>query len=216
MENLKILLIDDSKESIDIFKVRFKDFPYEIIYCQEGNKAFEVALEKHPDLILCDIIMPDISGIEVAKLLKNDSITKDIPIIFLTAQNSKSDIIEGIKVGAIDYITKPFIFQELQLKIQNHFDIISAKKIKSDREKEQLLKAFIIKVNHELNQTISKTYYSLYQLKKQSESSELLKLEKSIEEIVEFIRQLSGLVGAKFDYESYGNDELMIKLGKKE
>ncbi|MEO8774447.1 MAG: response regulator, partial [Gelidibacter sp.] len=86
---------------------------------ENGNEGYHYAKSNVPDLILSDIMMPELDGIEMCKQLQEDQLTKHIPIILLTAKNSTHSKIEGLKSGAIEYINKPFNTNELLLKIQN-------------------------------------------------------------------------------------------------
>lgn len=104
----KILIVDDNKENIALLMNLFKD-KYKIVPAIKPRRALEIAKsENPPDLILLDILMPEIDGYEVCNMLKNDEQTKKIPIIFVTAVSEVMDATKGFALGAVDYITKPF------------------------------------------------------------------------------------------------------------
>jgi len=111
-----LLLIDDNKEILDLLQDKFED-NFKVIKAQSGEEGVQFARKFSPDLIISDIMMPGISGIEVCQQLKNDPTTSHIPIILLTAKGSEKDQIEGLNTGADDYISKPFKFTILKARV---------------------------------------------------------------------------------------------------
>ena len=102
-----ILVVDDTPENLTLMSALLKDF-YQVRVANHGDRALKIAMsDKPPDLILLDIMMPDIDGYEVCRRLKADGSTRDIPIIFLTARSDTEDEQKGLELGAVDYITKP-------------------------------------------------------------------------------------------------------------
>lgn len=103
----KILVVDDEKDIVDILKYNLeKEHEFEILTAYNGKEALEL-VENHPDLILLDIMMPELNGFEVCKQLKQNPATAKIPVIFLTAKENEIDEILGLELGADDYIHKP-------------------------------------------------------------------------------------------------------------
>ncbi|MFC1631507.1 response regulator transcription factor [Candidatus Omnitrophota bacterium] len=113
----KILIIDDEKEFVKMVQYRLQANGYQVLAAHDGEHGLELA-KKKPDLILLDVMMPTLSGIEVCQLLKEDPQLKDIPVIFLTAKRAKEDKLKGLSVGADEYIAKPFYSDELLEKIK--------------------------------------------------------------------------------------------------
>jgi len=124
-EEFEILIVDDDIENIQLAVTILKRKHYKLCYAQNGNEAIQIALEKNIDLILLDVNMPDIDGFTVCKTLKSDSKTEEIPIIFLTADTNKKSLLLGFRLGAIDYITKPFNHAELLARVNNHLELKS-------------------------------------------------------------------------------------------
>lgn len=122
LENCKILLVDDTKTNIDILVQALKD-DYKLGVAMDGTKAIEYARNNRLDLILLDIVMPDMDGFEVCKRLKDDQITKEIPIIFITAMDDPKHKTHGFEAGAVDYITKPFDIAEVKARVKNHLTL---------------------------------------------------------------------------------------------
>jgi len=105
----KILIVDDVVSNVLLLKILLTNEKYQVCTASGGNMCIEMAKTEKPDLILLDVMMPDINGFDTATILKKDPETAEIPIIFLTALNNPSDLVHGFKVGASDFLTKPFI-----------------------------------------------------------------------------------------------------------
>ncbi|MDD2448662.1 MAG: hybrid sensor histidine kinase/response regulator [Sulfurimonas sp.] len=116
----KIVIIDDKKENLSLFSHMLTPYKYDIKVASNGEDGLKIIKKFHPELILLDVIMPKMDGYKVLRKLKQDKSTKDIPVIFLTAKDSTEDVIKGFKVGAADYIAKPFHPKELIARIQAH------------------------------------------------------------------------------------------------
>lgn len=119
----KILVIDDVAKNLQLVGETLNSDRIEIIASTNGEHGYLLAKKHRPDLILLDVMMPNITGIEVCKQLKEDDELKDIPVIFLTAKTETSDIVEGFEVGAVDYITKPFFQKELISRVSLHLEL---------------------------------------------------------------------------------------------
>ncbi|OQX80856.1 MAG: response regulator [Candidatus Omnitrophica bacterium 4484_70.1] len=110
----KILIVDDERDFTELVKKNLERMgSYEVRAECEGKKALAVAREFHPDLILLDIVMPDIPGGDVARQLKDDPQTKGIPIVFLTALMTKDEVSGGEEIGGFPFIAKPIEVEEL-------------------------------------------------------------------------------------------------------
>ena len=103
-----ILVVDDVVSNVLLLKVLLTNEKFKVVTANNGKDALVQAAEKQPDLILLDVMMPEMNGFEVSEKLKANPVTQNIPIIFLTALNTTSDIVKGFKVGANDFISKPF------------------------------------------------------------------------------------------------------------
>lgn len=115
----RLLLVDDDLDISEMLCTYFNIQGYEVRAVEFGEDAVRVCQEDRPDLVLLDINLPDINGYEVCRRLKDDLRTRSIPIIFLSQRNLQADKIHGLRTGGDDYITKPFNFDELRLRIQN-------------------------------------------------------------------------------------------------
>jgi len=127
----KILILDDMPKNIQMAMNMLKNEGYHMFYAKDGNMALKLTKEKEFDLILLDIMMPEINGFEVCQRLKADKTTADIPIIFLSGKDSIDDIQKAYEVGGIDYIIKPFMDIELKTKVAIHTELSQLKKERS-------------------------------------------------------------------------------------
>ena len=138
----KILIVDDVVSNVLLLKILLTNEQFQVCTANNGTTCIEVAKTEHPDLILLDVMMPDINGFDTAVVLKKDATTRDIPIIFLTALNTPQDLVRGFQVGASDFLTKPFNKEELVMRVMQQISLVAAKRI-------------IEKQNSELRATLS-------------------------------------------------------------
>lgn len=114
----RIMIVEDEKDIVKMLDYNLKKEGYDTTSARNGEAAIELAKKEIPDLIILDLMLPGIDGLEVCKTLKNDGKTKSIPVIMLTAKAQESDKIVGLELGADDYITKPFSPRELIARIK--------------------------------------------------------------------------------------------------
>jgi PleD family two-component response regulator len=119
MKHARILVIEDDSDTADMLKIFFSSQGASVEIASTGEKAFSAVKEQQPDLILLDILLPDMDGYEIFQKLRSGSNSRHIPILFLTQKNSRSDILSGLEIGADDYLTKPFDLEELKLRVRN-------------------------------------------------------------------------------------------------
>jgi DNA-binding response OmpR family regulator len=114
-----LLIVEDDPDISEMLEDYFSDERYHVLTAEEGEIAVEICRSDRPDLILLDIRLPDIDGYAVAEKLRTNQRTREIPIIFLTEKRTKPDRLQGLELGADDYLTKPFDIQELGLRVRN-------------------------------------------------------------------------------------------------
>jgi len=151
----KILVIDDLPENVFILQDRLANEGYEVIVAYDGSSGVEKAYTHLPDLILLDVMMPDITGFEVCKILVNDEKTKHIPIILVTAKAGSEDTKEGLEAGAFDYIKKPFNRVELFARVKSALKLSEANKLLLDIEKRATYVATVVTANHKIKQPLT-------------------------------------------------------------
>lgn len=119
----RILIIDDTPTHIDYLIRYLNQAGFQMLVAKDGKTGLELARHSQPDIILLDVLMPDVDGFETCRRLKNDAITCDIPVIFMTALSSVGNKVAGFEVGAVDYVTKPIDQQEVMARITTHLTI---------------------------------------------------------------------------------------------
>ena len=113
-----ILIVEDEKDLSDTLEYNFKKAGYKVSMSLEGNKAISLATGKNnPDLVILDLMLPDISGLDVCKEIRSNPVSKNTPILMLTAKGEEVDRILGFELGADDYLVKPFSLRELTLRV---------------------------------------------------------------------------------------------------
>ena len=119
MPKEKILVIDDEKDLLKLLEYNLRKEGYEVVLAETGEKGLELAGSEKPDLIVLDLMLPQIDGLEVCRLLKFDRGTRNIPVLMLTAKSSEVDQVVGLELGASDYLTKPFSVKVLLARLKN-------------------------------------------------------------------------------------------------
>jgi len=137
-----LLIIDDNQLNVETL-TDFLEMNYHIHSALTGPDALAMARETHPDLILLDIMMPFMDGFEICRKLKSSSLTANIPVIFITGKDDEADIAQGFKLGAVDYITKPFHIPEIQMRVKHHLNF---------RTTNENLRKTNIKLEHQVKQ----------------------------------------------------------------
>lgn len=129
----KILIIEDEPDVIDLVKMSCKNAGFRVLTAEDGEVGLRKARDEHPDLVILDIMLPRLSGLEVCKNLRKDHITAAMPVLMLTAKTDEVDRIVGLELGADDYVTKPFSPRELVLRIKSILRRSSQSNGKSER-----------------------------------------------------------------------------------
>ncbi len=119
-DNPSVMIVDDTPANLKLLKEMLNRLDYKVSTFTSGRAAVSSMREKLPHIILLDVSMPDMDGFDVCKQIKADSRTQNIPVIFISALNEISDKVSAFKAGAVDYITKPFDFEEVRLRVNNH------------------------------------------------------------------------------------------------
>jgi two-component system alkaline phosphatase synthesis response regulator PhoP len=143
MAKERILVVDDEEDILELVRFNLAREGYDLVCTTSGEEALEIARKKHPDLLILDLMLPGIDGLEVTKILKNDVKTKDIPIIMLTAKGEEADIVTGLELGADDYVTKPFSPRILVARVRAAL----RRKVKDSPEDESLVKIHSLEIH---------------------------------------------------------------------
>lgn len=151
-KDILIMVVDDESINLKIVDGMLKLEKYRTILISDPMKAFEIAKTDQPDLILLDVDMPFKTGFEICKELKNNNETINIPVLFLSGRSSTDYIIEGLNVGGVDYITKPFNAPELLARVNTHLQLKFTTEKLIEMENLKALHASMVSQNHNFNQ----------------------------------------------------------------
>ena len=128
-DQMAILIVDDVPANIQFLGKLLKDEGYKIAPAPNGKKALEMIPKMRPDLVLMDVMMPEMDGFEACSRMKASAEMKDIPVIFLSARSESEDVVKGFKLGAVDYIQKPFNAEELIVRVRNHLELVRSRRL---------------------------------------------------------------------------------------
>ena len=123
-----ILVVDDDPQNIQMLGTLLRNEKYQVSIAMNGQQALERVRHASPDLILLDVLMPDMDGIETCKRLKEEENSRNVPVIFLTALSDVADINKGFDVGGVDYVTKPFNAPELLRRVETQLKLYKTSK----------------------------------------------------------------------------------------
>ena len=202
----KILVVDDQPINVQLLKRKLERENMIVTTAYSGREALELVATDKPDLILLDVMMPEMDGIEVCQRLQADDETRSIPIIFITARTSKEGKIEGLGVGAVDYITKPIDLDETLARVQTQLrfvqinrELVDLQRRLGDSRRTATIGAVTQGIAHNLNNLLGVVIGYVDLIKAYHEKPELVKknaqhLEYAVNRIVGIIKQLTGLV----------------------
>ena len=139
-----LLLVDDNTKNLQILGSVLNEHGYKVAMAKDGPTALTMAAKLKPDLILLDVMMPEMDGFEVCKHLKEDEVTAAIPVVFVTAKTEVDEIVKGFTLGGVDYVTKPFNREELLVRIKTQVDFKESKEL-VEKQKVELLEANALK-----------------------------------------------------------------------
>ncbi len=123
----RILVVDDTTENLQVVSTILRGAEFAVSVARSGSQGLEIAQRLPPDLILLDLVMPEMDGFEACRRFKANPALREIPIIFLTASREAADILKGFELGAVDYVTKPFNAAELLSRVQTHVQLRAAR-----------------------------------------------------------------------------------------
>jgi len=198
----RILIIDDLPENVFMLQDRLENEGYEVVKAYDGKTGIAKATSEMPDLILLDVMMPEMTGIEVCKILKQDPVTTDIPIIIVTAKSSADDAKEGLEAGAFDYIKKPFEKVELLARINSALKLAEAHRQIVEAEIRNTYAATVVSTNHKIKQPLTLMSLSYAAIKRELNKEQISKeailnrlnyIETAVNEISNILNQLNAI-----------------------
>jgi DNA-binding response OmpR family regulator len=196
----KILVVDDLPENVFMVQGLLEREGYEVITAYDGKSGLEKAVNEIPDLVLLDVMMPDMNGIEVCRKLVNDKKTSQIPIILVTAKSGAEDIKEGLGAGAFDYVKKPFNRVELLARVNSAVKLSETQKLLIESEMRNTFTATVVTANHKIKQPLTLMSLSATAIKRELNKETISKeailkrleyIENAVREINDVLNQLN-------------------------
>ncbi|MCP4215902.1 MAG: response regulator [bacterium] len=212
-----ILIVDDVPKNLQVLGNILREKQYKISVATNGRQALDMAAGLLPELILMDVMMPELDGFEACKLLKKSADTKDIPIIFLTAKTESEDIVKGFGLGAADYVTKPFNKAELLARVGIQLALARARENIVELEQKNAVLAMAVTASHEINQPLTVLQGNFEMLLNSMDAKSLTtkqlgffeKMEKAIHKVQSLLRQFTDATNIRF--ENYvGNKKMVV------
>jgi len=185
-----ILIVDDVTENLQVLGNILNKNNYRISYATNGKEALNMLKKIHPDLILLDIMMPEMDGLETCRYLKADPGLSEIPVIFLTARTEQADLVQGFETGAVDYVKKPFNSAELLARIRTHVELRQARNTIAKLKEKEMFHAMVVTANHQINQPL--TVLTLYLQMLEDDKDNVLS-KKSKENITQMFESLNSI-----------------------
>ena len=198
----RILVIDDLPENVFMLQDRLEHEGFEVLTAYDGYTGINKAKNELPDLVLVDVRMPVITGLEVGKILVSEPTTKDIPIILVTAKSGAEDTKEGLEAGAFDYIKKPFNRVELLARVKSALKLSEAHKRLLSSEKRDTFIATVVTANHKIKQPLTLLSLSSAAIKRELSKDEVSKegilkrvkyIDLAVKEITDVLNQLNAI-----------------------
>lgn len=205
----RILVVDDISKNLQVVGAVLHHQGYHVMPATSGRQALERIGAQKPDLILLDLMMPEMDGLEVCRRLKSDSATCEIPVIFLTASNELEHLMQGFAEGAVDYVTKPFNTSELLARVRTHLELKHARQRLREMNDEK--NEFMGIVAHDLRNPLSaiKGYAEIILEETQSDSPEAAELAQRIQEVA---RRMTDMVQKLLDANAAERGEFKVEL----
>lgn len=216
MKDSHVLIVDDNKQNIQVLAKTLEKANYRISIAQSGQEALTLVKKRVPDLILLDIMMPQMDGYETLRTLQEIPGLEGVPVIFLTAKAEKEEVARGLSCGAVDYITKPFYEPELLLRVATHLEIKHGRDTIAAISKER--KSLIHILCHDLLNPVGQVQMivdldddvpgTLIQMKKQLKSAST-----NAVEIIEMVRHMTSIEEMKYvpEIESHSLEDLITE-----
>jgi DNA-binding response OmpR family regulator len=218
-----ILIVDDQPINVQLLKRKLEREGLAVVPAYSGIEALDLIAKAKPDLILLDVMMPDMDGIEVCRRLQSSADTRSIPVIFVTARTSKEGKIEGLNVGAVDYITKPIDLDETLARVQTQLRFLSVNREMIDLQRRLVdarraatIGAVTQGIAHNLNNLLGVVMGHLDLIKAYYDKPEQVKknaaqIDSAIARIVSIIKQLSLLVVRTYPPFTKGNLQQLLE-----
>ncbi len=217
IQEKKILIVDDNHVAREMVKLMLEKRGFSVVQLSGGASILETITVEQPQLVLLDLIMPDMDGNQTLEMIRTRYTESELPVIMVTSQSESVDFIESLKRGANDYITKPIQFDVALRRIQTQLTLKTQTALITHTKEMAAIHATITTFNHEINNPLAIATGQVHFLrKKYGEEPEFPKLEKALLRIAEVIKKTGTLLeSSSIDFEQYAGASQMINLKSK-
>jgi two-component system sensor histidine kinase/response regulator len=206
----RILVVDDVLQNLQVVGAMLRNEGFDVMPATSGAQALERVRARLPDLILLDLMMPDMDGLEVCSRLKADPAVRQVPVIFLTASNEMEHLVKGFEAGAVDYVTKPFNGAELLARVRTHLELKHARERLREMNDEK--DEFMGIAAHDLRNPLSAIQGYAEMVIEDAQALGQRELESNGERIRETARRMAGMVQNLLDANRIERGELTLNL----
>lgn len=211
----KILTVDDCRLDRELTSMMLRKAGYDVLALAGAEGVLETVEHEHPDLILLDIMMPDIDGRQLLSALRAKWSQVELPVIMLTAKSEAEDVVEALNLGANDFIAKPVDFKVAQKRVETHLTIAKLSRKLSELHRLEAIGGMVVTYNHEINNPLTIALGNLQLLRKhypgEARFGEVI---ASLERIAGVVRSLQDLLErSQLDLDSYWKSVKMVRLG---
>jgi CheY-like chemotaxis protein len=211
--NVKVLIVDDSDFDRNLLTIVFKSKGFQVSGVDCGSKCFEEIEKSKPDIVLLDIMMPEMNGQDVLHEIRKKYNSIELPDIMVTSKSDASDIVELLCLGANDYIVKPVDFEIALMRIMTQVKIGILSKEMSRLKEIEAIGAMIATYNHEINNPLSVAFGCLKSYAKNKDEETFEKLDRALWRIAEIVKRIDGVMNSnKINYENYAHVSKMVKI----
>ncbi|MCB9063394.1 MAG: response regulator [Halobacteriovoraceae bacterium] len=207
----KVLVVDDDMVNGKYLSKQLLKEDLETEFLSDGTKCVETVMSGDFDLVLLDVIMPNITGVEILRKLRETYQPLELPIIMVTARDETDDIVEALNLGANDYLTKPVNVQIAKARVSNQLMIKNFYLSSIEKKKLETLNAMIITYNHEINNPLAIAMGNLKENKDDLSDKNYNKIREAIERITDIVKKIDNINQGTVEFESYAEGSLMIK-----
>lgn len=217
-DKLKILIIDDSRVDRELSRMILEKNGFQVVELSSAASCLETIAAERPNLLLLDIMMPDFDGNQVLQMIRGQYSEIELPVIMVTSKADAADVVESLKLGANDYITKPIQFDVALRRIQTHLKVGIQSNLIAQAKELSGVQAAITTFNHEINNPLTIALGNVQVLKrKYGTEPEFTKLEATLWRIADVVKKSSRLLEeTSVKYEAYAVNSKMVSLKPQE
>lgn len=212
MSNAQILIVEDDEINSEMLAKRLIKRGFTVDRVMSGLSAMKYLKDNKPSVVLLDILMPDMTGLEVLKEIRKRFSQVDLSVIMVTAKTEAQDVVDALKLGANDYIQKPVNIEIAIARINTQIFALKSHKEEMEKNELEALNTMIATYNHEINNPLTVAFGFLWKLKKENNPEYIERVEESLNRIVQIVKKIDTLTTTSRDKDNYAQSEKIYKM----